>query len=83
MGIVLWILFGAVVGWLAGLVMGDKKSLLMNIVVGIIGSFIGSWISTAIFHTQLVEFTWQGLLFSVIGACILIAIKRAITGKGF
>jgi len=83
MYIILWLLFGAVVGWLAGVIMGDQKSMVMNIIVGILGSLLGSWIASALFNKSISEFSIEGLLFSVIGAAILIFIKRAITGKGF
>lgn len=83
MYIILWLLFGAVVGWLAGVIMGDQKSMVMNIIVGILGSLLGSWIASALFNKSISDFSIEGLLFSVIGAAILIFIKRAITGKGF
>lgn len=83
MGILLWLLFGAVVGWLAGLIMGDNKSLVMNIIVGIIGSFLGSWLASTFFKTSFQDFSIEGLIFSVIGAALLIFLKRLITGKGF
>ena len=44
MGIIYFIIIGGIAGWLAGLIMKGKGSgLLMNIVVGIIGAFIGGW----------------------------------------
>lgn len=83
MGILLWLLFGAVVGWLAGIIMNDQKSLVMNIIVGIIGSFLGSWLAGVLFNKTFTDFSMEGLLFSVLGAAVLIFIKRLITGKGF
>ena len=43
MGIILWIIFGALVGWLASLVMGTdaKQGALGNILLGILGAFLG------------------------------------------
>jgi uncharacterized membrane protein YeaQ/YmgE (transglycosylase-associated protein family) len=43
MGILFWIIFGGLVGWVASLVMGtdSQQGILLNIVVGIIGAFIG------------------------------------------
>ncbi len=83
MYIILWLLFGAVVGWLAGVVMNDQKSLVMNIIIGILGSLLGSWIASALFNQTYGNFTIEGLLFSVLGAAILIFLKRMVTGKGF
>ncbi len=43
--LLIWLLIGAIAGWLAGLVMrGDGFGLMGNIVVGIIGSFVGGWL---------------------------------------
>ena len=83
MGIILWLVFGALVGWIAGIIMNDQKSIVMNIIVGIIGSFLGSWLASTFFKTTFADFTIEGLIFSVIGAALLIFLKRLITGKGF
>ena len=44
MGLIVWLVIGGVVGWLASLVMRTdaQQGLLLNIVVGIVGAFIGS-----------------------------------------
>lgn len=81
MGILLWLLFGAVVGWLAGMIMNDQRSLVLNIIVGIVGSFIGSWLASTFFERTFTDFSLEGLIFSVIGAALLIFIKQLIMGK--
>lgn len=44
-GIVIWLLIGAIAGWLAGLIMkGSGQGLVMNIVLGIVGAVIGGWV---------------------------------------
>ena len=47
MNIVLWIIFGGVAGWLASVLVGNdaQMGVLENIVVGIIGAFLGGWIA--------------------------------------
>lgn len=45
MGIIAWLLVGAIAGWLAGVIMkGKGQGLLMNILVGIVGGAIGGWV---------------------------------------
>jgi uncharacterized membrane protein YeaQ/YmgE (transglycosylase-associated protein family) len=46
MGVILWIVFGALVGWIASLIMKSdaQQGPLLNIVVGIIGAVLGGWI---------------------------------------
>ena len=40
----LWLVFGALVGWLAGLVMNDREGTPLNIVIGIIGALVGGFL---------------------------------------
>jgi uncharacterized membrane protein YeaQ/YmgE (transglycosylase-associated protein family) len=44
MEIIIWIIFGALVGWVASMIMGSSGGLVWDIVVGIIGSVIGGWL---------------------------------------
>ena len=46
MGIILWLIIGGVVGWLASLVMrrDGSQGIILNIVVGIVGSILGAWL---------------------------------------
>jgi uncharacterized membrane protein YeaQ/YmgE (transglycosylase-associated protein family) len=64
--LIIWLLIGAVAGWLAGLIVkGYGFGLLGNIVVGIVGSFIGGWL-----FGQLHLFTGGGYLGAIVGATI-------------
>jgi uncharacterized membrane protein YeaQ/YmgE (transglycosylase-associated protein family) len=44
MNLVFWLIAGALVGWLAGMVMNDRAGVLLNIVVGIVGALSGGWL---------------------------------------
>ncbi|MBN1483753.1 MAG: GlsB/YeaQ/YmgE family stress response membrane protein [Chloroflexia bacterium] len=46
MGILSWIIFGAIAGWIASLIAGsrDRQGCLLNIIVGVVGAFIGGFI---------------------------------------
>jgi uncharacterized membrane protein YeaQ/YmgE (transglycosylase-associated protein family) len=64
--LIIWLLVGAVAGWLAGIIVkGYGFGLLGNIVVGIVGSFIGGWLFG---HFGL--FTGNGLIGSILGATV-------------
>ena len=76
-GLIIFLVIGAVAGWLAGLIMkGGGFGLIGNIVVGVIGSLIGGWVF------GLFGITAGGLIGSIIaavvGAVILLAIVRLI-----
>ena len=77
---ILWLLFGALVGWLASLVMRTdaQQGALLNIVVGIIGAFLGGLIFSALgiggATINSNDFSLSSLLVSFIGAVVLLGI---------
>jgi len=75
-----WIVVGAIAGWLAGRVMKSRQSLIVNIVLGIVGSFVGGFVLTLIPGTQPVEsgFSVGHILTAMVGAIIIIALVRII-----
>lgn len=81
LSLILWLVFGAIIGWIAGVIMKDQRGILGNIIIGILGSFLGGWISTMTVSTTFNEFSLTGLIFSVIGAVILIFLKQLLMGK--
>ncbi|MCA8274666.1 GlsB/YeaQ/YmgE family stress response membrane protein [Burkholderia sp. AU30280] len=74
-GLIVWLIIGAIAGWLAGvLVKGGGFGLLIDIVVGIVGAVIGGWLA------GLLGIGFSGILGSiiiaVIGAVILLFVIR-------
>lgn len=78
MGILLWIIFGAIVGWVASLLMGTNEGLLLNIVLGIVGAVIGGWLMSFLGQTGITGFNLYSMMVAVLGAVILIAIVKAL-----
>jgi uncharacterized membrane protein YeaQ/YmgE (transglycosylase-associated protein family) len=78
MSILTWIIVGLVAGLLASLVVGGGYGLLGDIVVGIVGAFVGSWIFTKMgWHTPFSGLA--GTIFiAFIGAVVLLVILRII-----
>jgi uncharacterized membrane protein YeaQ/YmgE (transglycosylase-associated protein family) len=77
---ILWLLFGALVGWLASIVMRTdaQQGMLLNIVVGIVGAFLGGFLfnlfgvgGTTINNN---DFSLSSLLVSFVGAVVLLGI---------
>ena len=79
-GWILAIIIGAFAGWIAEQMMKSNQGLLMNIVMGILGAVIGNFILMAVFGATMGGIVGQ-LIVAVIGACLLIAIWRAIRGR--
>lgn len=80
MGVLSWILFGAIAGWLASVIAGrnERMGCLANIAVGIIGAFIGGAIFRALGGTGVTGFNLWSLLVAVIGAIVLLALLEMI-----
>lgn len=79
MNFLIWIIVGGILGWLASLVMKTdaQQGMLLNVIVGIIGAFIGGWLLAPLFGTGTInqnDFSMGSLFVSFLGAVILLAI---------
>jgi uncharacterized membrane protein YeaQ/YmgE (transglycosylase-associated protein family) len=79
MSFIIWLIVGGIIGWLASMIMKTdaQQGLILNIVVGIVGSFLGGWFIAPLLGTGTVnsgDFSVMGLVASLIGAIILLAI---------
>ena len=79
MSIIIWLIVGGIIGWLASMIMrtDGQQGIILNIVVGIIGSFLGGWLIAPMLGSGTVnsgDFSIMGLIASLIGAIILLAI---------
>jgi uncharacterized membrane protein YeaQ/YmgE (transglycosylase-associated protein family) len=83
MGLIITILAGAFIGWIASMIMKTNASMgaIANIICGIVGAFVGGYIAQLLGRTpQGAGFGIEQLIFGIIGACIVIAIYKAVTG---
>ena len=81
MNIVIWLIVGGVVGWVASLIMRTdaQQGILMNIVVGIVGAFLGGLLLSPLFGIGTINssgLTAGTFLVSLGGAVILLAIRN-------
>ena len=77
MSILIWIIFGALVGWIASAIMGTREGLVMDIIFGIVGALIGGWLMSFLGKSGVTGFNLYSFLVAVLGAVVLIAIVRA------
>jgi uncharacterized membrane protein YeaQ/YmgE (transglycosylase-associated protein family) len=83
MGIIMWLVIGGIVGWLASIIMrrDAQQGIFLNIVVGIVGAALAGWLIAPLFGTGTIN---QGLsvtsfLVSLVGAILLLAIVNLFT----
>ena len=84
MGIIVWLIFGGLAGWIASMIMGTnaQMGLLLNIIVGIVGAFIGGWLASLLgFAPNMADFNIASFITAVIGACILLFVVGLVMGR--
>ena len=78
---IIWIIVGAIIGWVASQLMGEREGLLLNIIVGIVGAFLAGLVLTPLLGIGTINqgnFSLPGLLVSLVGAIVLLVIVRLI-----
>lgn len=83
MNIIIWLVVGGLIGWVASLIMRTdaQQGIFLNIVVGIIGSMLGGWFLSPLFGISTINqsnFSLPGLLISLLGAIVLLAIVNLV-----
>lgn len=83
MNIIIWLIVGGVIGWLASIVMktDGQQGIFLNVVVGIVGAMIGGWVLSPLFGVATINqnsFSLPALLVSFLGAAILLTIVNLI-----
>lgn len=82
--LIAWIIFGAIAGWVASIIMRTNHEMGagMNILVGIIGAFIGGFISRLLGGPSVSGFSVGSLIVAIFGAVVLLFIRRMVMRTG-
>ncbi|MBP7060843.1 MAG: GlsB/YeaQ/YmgE family stress response membrane protein [Candidatus Moranbacteria bacterium] len=81
MGLLIYIIFGGLVGWVASMLMGTdgQQGIFLNIVVGVIGAALGSWIFSFLgIGSSVTGFNISSFIVALVGAVVLIAVLKAV-----
>ncbi|MBZ0307565.1 MAG: GlsB/YeaQ/YmgE family stress response membrane protein [Anaerolineae bacterium] len=83
MGWLAWLIVGAIAGWLASMVMrtNRQQGLLMDILVGIIGAFIGGFLFNQFGTSGVTGFNIWSVFVAFTGAVVLLAVVRLFNGR--
>lgn len=78
MQIIIWIVFGGIVGWVGSLIMGtdDQQGIILNVVVGIIGAVLGGFIMNFFGESGVTGFNLYSFMVALVGAVVLLAIVK-------
>jgi uncharacterized membrane protein YeaQ/YmgE (transglycosylase-associated protein family) len=85
MGLLSWIVVGAIAGWLSGQVMkGRGFGLLGDIIVGVVGGLIGGFLADVLFKVPnaVSGFNLPSILVAFLGAIVLLFVARMFQGRG-
>ena len=83
MNIIIWLVVGGVIGWLASLMMktDGQQGIVLNVVVGIVGAMLGGWLISPLVGAGTInqdDFSLPALVVSLIGAAILLAVVNLV-----
>ena len=83
MGWIAWLIVGAVAGWLASLVMktNSRQGLLMDILIGIVGAFVGGFLFSQFGTAGVTGFNVWSVFVAFTGAVVLLAAIRLLNGR--
>ena len=80
---IVWLIVGAVIGWVASRIMGTsgQQGLILDIIVGIVGALLAGWFLTPLLGIGTInqgDFSLPALLVSLVGAIVLLAVVRLV-----
>jgi uncharacterized membrane protein YeaQ/YmgE (transglycosylase-associated protein family) len=80
---IVWIIFGALAGWIASIIMKKNRKMgaIANIVVGIAGAFIGGYIMEFFGASGVTGFNFYSLFVAILGAVVLLWIVGLFTRR--
>ncbi len=82
MGSIAWIILGGIAGWLGSMVMGTDSSqgIILNIIVGIVGAFVGGFLFTKFGLAGVTGFNLYSLGVAVVGSVVLLWVVNMVRG---
>jgi uncharacterized membrane protein YeaQ/YmgE (transglycosylase-associated protein family) len=83
MNIVIWLIVGGLIGWVASMIMHTdaRQGIFLNVVVGIVGALLGGWFLSPLFGVSTINqnnFSLQSLGVSLLGAVVLLGIVNLV-----
>jgi uncharacterized membrane protein YeaQ/YmgE (transglycosylase-associated protein family) len=82
MGIVAWIVVGAIAGFITNLIMGGREGVIATIILGIVGAIVGGFLAgTVLKVADVTGINVESIVVAVIGAVIVVLVYRTMIGR--
>ena len=82
MGLISWIVVGAIGGWLAGYVLEKNTALnITDVILGMVGAIVGGWLSGMFLGVEPSGISPLGIISAFVGALIVATVYKKMTGK--
>lgn len=82
MGIIAWIVLGAIVGFITNLIMGGGEGVIATVILGIIGAVVGGFLAgTVLKVADVTGINIESIVVAVIGGVIVVAVYRLFMGR--
>jgi uncharacterized membrane protein YeaQ/YmgE (transglycosylase-associated protein family) len=81
-GIIAWIILGAIAGWITNMIMGGGEGVLLTIILGIVGAVVGGWLAGSVLGiADVTGLNIESIIVAVVGAIIVVLVYRAFTRR--
>jgi uncharacterized membrane protein YeaQ/YmgE (transglycosylase-associated protein family) len=81
-GIIAWIVLGAIAGFITNLIMGGGEGVILTVVLGIVGAVVGGYLAGTVFKVaDVTGINVESIVVAVIGAIIVVAVYRLLMGR--
>lgn len=77
MGIIAWIVLGAIAGWLTNMIMGGGEGVIATVILGIVGAVVGGYVAGTVLNVaDVTGINVESIVVAVIGGVIVVAVYR-------
>jgi uncharacterized membrane protein YeaQ/YmgE (transglycosylase-associated protein family) len=82
MGILAWVVLGAIAGFIANLVLGGREGVIGTIILGIVGALVGGFVAASVLHIGTVNgLNVESIVIAAVGAAAVLAAWHVLTPR--
>ena len=82
MGIIAWIVLGAIAGFITNLLMGGSEGVIATIILGIVGAVVGGYLASTVLNVaDVTGVNAESIVVAVIGGVVVVAVYRLVIGR--